>query len=332
MADPRKRVSRAVADGGEGIDSLDHQEPASGFGGRLPPLSMLRAFEAVGRFASMRKAGEALGVSHTVVSRHVRHLEAWFDRSLVVSGPRGITLTAAGNRLYEVTAAAFGEIADVTAELRPTRRLRGQLRLWCAPGLAARWLTPRLDALQAVLRDTIIVVRATPDLPDFGRDDADAAVIFSEGTPAAPVKAELLERARIFPVASPAWLATQAPITTIADLAGRKLIHEDNANQWQRFLRIAGHRAASLKGPRLWYASSTHDAALAGQGVALSTRLQADGDIAAGRLVELLDTDVSLGSYWLIAPETRWRHHTISNLLKWLRQEIGDRSAGEAVP
>lgn len=315
------------ASGGGEMDVGDGAEAA--FGGRLPPLSMLRAFEAVGRFSSMRKAGEALGVSHTVVSRHVRHLEAWFDLHLVTSGARGVRLTRAGARLFEVTTVAFGQIAEVTVELRPAQRLRGQLRLWCAPGLAARWLTPRLDALQSVLRDTIIMVRATSDQPDFERHEADAAIIFAEEAPAPPVAAALLQRVRIFPVASPVWLATQAPIASLADLAGQKLIHEDNASQWHRFFRLAGYRAATLKGPWLWSASSTHDAALAGQGVALSTSLQADGDIAAGRLVELLQTDVSLGGYWLIAPETRWRHRTISTLLKWLRQEIGGGSATE---
>ena len=39
---------------------------------------MVRAFEAVGRLSSMRKAADELAVCHTVVSRHVRNLKAWF--------------------------------------------------------------------------------------------------------------------------------------------------------------------------------------------------------------------------------------------------------------
>ena len=52
----------------------------------LPPLIMIRAFEAVGRTGSMRKAAEAMGVSHNVVSYHVRNLEAWIGLKLVERG------------------------------------------------------------------------------------------------------------------------------------------------------------------------------------------------------------------------------------------------------
>lgn len=288
---------------------------------RLPPLSMLRAFEAVGRCASMRKAAEDLGVCHTVVSRHVRNLEAWFDTRLIESGPRGVRLTEAGIRLFRAATTAFDIVAEATVDLRPVNQKRGHLRLWCAPGLAARWLTPRLDALQSALPDTAIVLRATTSQPDFALREADAAIIFA-GEPPPPAKAALLERTRIFPVASPAWLATQPPIATVDGLAGRSLIHEDSSDQWRRFFRAAGYDAGPLKGPWLWYASSAHDAALAGQGVALSTRLQAADDIRAGRLVELLDSNVSLGSYWFVAPENRWHSRTIAGLLNWLRLEI----------
>ena len=44
---------------------------------RMPPLHMVRAFEAVARMGTMRRAADDIGISHTVISRHVRHLEAW---------------------------------------------------------------------------------------------------------------------------------------------------------------------------------------------------------------------------------------------------------------
>jgi DNA-binding transcriptional LysR family regulator len=57
---------------------------------------MLRAFEAAGRTGSMRAAAEDIGVSHTVVSRHVRNLVHWFSQKLVRTGPRGDELTPEG--------------------------------------------------------------------------------------------------------------------------------------------------------------------------------------------------------------------------------------------
>ena len=100
----------------------------------LPPLGPLRAFEAVSRAGSMRKAAGELGLSHTVVSRHIRTLEDWMGRKLVAAGPRGVRLTTEGRVLYEAAARAFQLIGNAAHAVRITRRL-DSLRIWCIPGL-----------------------------------------------------------------------------------------------------------------------------------------------------------------------------------------------------
>ena len=49
----------------------------------LPPLHLVRALHAVGHTGSIRKGATELGVSHTVVSRHLRALEAWAGAKLL---------------------------------------------------------------------------------------------------------------------------------------------------------------------------------------------------------------------------------------------------------
>ncbi len=297
--------------------------------GRMPPLSMVRAFEAVGRLASMRKAAFDLGVCHTVVSRHVRNLEAWFGTRLVETSPRGILLTEEGRIFFRSVSSAFDVIAAATSELRPASA-RGLLRVWCVPGLAARWLAPRLADLQAALPGVEIVLRATKERPDFVHYEADAEIHFGE-MPETTARAVLLEQSRLFPVASPAWVASQTPVESLADLEKLRLIHEESRDQWRRWFELAGHHpTGDLAGPRLWYASSALDAAVAGQGVALATRLQAADDIVAGRLVELLATDVSLGDYWFVAPEARWNDPVLARFRTWLATSIAETRGGEA--
>ena len=297
--------------------------------GRLPPLSMVRAFEAVGRTASMRRAAADLGVCHTVVSRHVRNLEAWLGTRLVESGPRGVVLTEEGRGYFRSVAAAFDLIATATTDLKPAAA-RGVLRLWCVPGLAARWLAPRLADLQAALPDVEIVLRATTETPDFAHHEADAAIRFAEA-PDVGGRALLLERSRLFPVAAPRWQGAHPPVAELADLEGATLLHEESRDQWRRWFERSGHRPRSdLAGPRLWYASSALDAAVAGQGVALATRLQAADDMIAGRLVELLATDVDLGGYWLVVPEARWNDAVLARFRCWLIRSVAGTHGGEA--
>jgi len=288
---------------------------------RLPPLLMLRAFEATGRTGSMRKAADDLGVSHTVVSRHVRNLEGWMGRKLVTAGPRGVVLTAEGQILLASVSKAFGLITNTASELR-SPRADVNLRIWCIPGLATRWLTSRLAIIEEILRGTDVVLRATHVLPDFSIGEADLAIGFGDFETLAAGGIRLL-RPRMFPVASPQWLATHGTPASLADLPKWPLIHEESHRQWSDWFEAtgvaAGHR---LHGPRLWDASMGLDAARAGQGIALGSRVLAADDLASGRLVELFDTSIRLGGYYIVSSPQRRGNQAIDRLIAWFGSEL----------
>ena len=294
----------------------------------MPPLVMIRAFEAAGWMGSMRKAAEDLGVSHSVVSRHVKNLEFWMAVKLVASNPRGLRLTREGEIFHATISTAFELIAATTAELRPPAHRR-TLRLWCMPGLATRWLGPRLPQMQDLLSETELVLRAIDRLPDFSVGEADVMVGFGDPSDL-PVGATLLVRPRMFPLASRQWLDAAGPFDDVAALVGAPLIHEENRQQWADWFRAAGVAHEALHGPRLWDASLGFEAALAGQGVALATRLTAGEELARGRLVELFDTDIRLGAYYFIAAPARRKDRSIRKLHDWLAGELTRSEAAAA--
>lgn len=289
----------------------------------LPPLNALKAFEAVGRLGSVRRAAEALTVSHTVVGRHVRNLEDWVGVKLVHTGPHGTELTPEGRRLLDSVSVAFESIASAIDMVRPGAR-RGELRLWCVPGLAVRWLMPRLSQLQAALRETEVVLRPTDSAPDFSKHEADIEIRFGQRM-ATGVRSEELVLPRFFPVASPTFLATCPPIGAIADLAGLPLIHEESREQWRSWLDLAGVTChLPLQGPRVWYANVATDAAIMGQGVALTNRYLAASEVASGRLVEVLDTDIRIGGYFFHTASDRWNDPDIARVRRWLAQALAE--------
>lgn len=290
---------------------------------RLPPLNALKAFEAVGRLGSVRRAAEALSVSHTAVARHIRKLEDWIGVPLILAGPRGSGLTPEGQRLMAETTAAFQRIAAIAEALRPRTR-RGELRIWCVPGLATRWLAPHLAALEALLPDTEIALRPTDAVPDLARRDADIEIRFSVRD-APGVRACELMRPRFFPVASPEFLAAYPPVCNPADLIALPLIHEDTREQWRDWLVAAGASVPDrLQGPRVWYANVATDAAVMGRGVALTNAYLAGADLAAGRLVEMLTTDIRLGSYVLQTAADRWDEPAIARVRSWLIEALAE--------
>jgi LysR family transcriptional regulator, glycine cleavage system transcriptional activator len=287
----------------------------------LPPLIMMRAFEAAGRTGSMRRAADDIGVSHTVVSRHVRNLEHWLGLKLVRAGPRGVQLTIDGESFLAAVSKAFDIIGRAAEELRPSRNRR-QLRIWCIAGLATRWITPRLSALEQALDGADIELRATDTKPDFSQGEADILIGFNV-LERLPGQATALMSPRIFPVASPDWLAQHGAPASLAKLALMPLLHESNLIQWNNWFEAAGEPLKeALSGPRLSDASISFDAALTGQGIALVTELMASNELTSGRLVELFETDVKLGTYYLMTAPKRSGDPIVGLFRDWIAENI----------
>jgi LysR family transcriptional regulator, glycine cleavage system transcriptional activator len=285
--------------------------------GRMPPLHMVRAFEAVARMGSMRRAADDIGISHSVISRHIRHLEAWLRVRLMAAGPRGVKLTREGAVFFAAASRAFGTLAAATAELKPSSRRR-TLRIWCMPGLATRWLTPRLVLVQQTLPDAELVLRASDRLPDFSLEEADLMIGFADPREL-PDGAAPLVQPRMFPVASQQWVRDNGPPRSLEWLASRPLIHEESRQQWMDWFEAAGVSLdRPLSGPRLSDANLGFDAALAGVGVALATRLTASEEIADGRLVELFKTNIRLGGYFLLASPSLRKNSLTLGFQDWL--------------
>lgn len=284
-------------------------------------MIMLRAFEATGRTGSMRKAANDIGISHTVVSRHIRNLEAWIGWKLLAAGPRGIALTPEGQSLFATTTAAFQSIAGAAAQLR-SKAGSDEFHIWCVPGLATRWLIPRLEEIRRAISSGEVLLRAVDRSPNFLRGEADLMIGFGD-LDNLPDHAVPLLQPRMFPVASPAWLERHGMPGSLEDLTRLQLIHEESYAQWTDWFGQAGIDVQRpLTGPRLWDANLGFDAAMAGQGVALTSNLMVAREIENGRLVELFDTDIRVGGYYLITSGVKPQDERVARFRAWIECSI----------
>ncbi|CCD94048.1 putative transcriptional regulatory protein, LysR family [Bradyrhizobium sp. ORS 375] len=289
---------------------------------RLPSLIALRAFEAVGRRGSVRAAGDELAVSHTVVSRHLQNLQRSLGVALVRAEGRGLALTEVGRQFHAEVTQAFDIIARATTAVRPVAR--PTLNIWCIPGLANRRLLARLPELTGPPRNWDINLQPTLSHPDLPRGEADAEIVYAEELQTgSTVMAEELARPRVFPVASPAYLARFPDIATLGGLAKASLIHEESTLQWERWFDLAGYQhQVSLRGQRLWHAHLAIEAARMGQGVALANEILVADDVRSGALVEVLPSSVRMGAYQLVALRERWDEPAIVALRAWLKKVL----------
>ena len=84
---------------------------------QLPPLSAVRAFEAIARSGSVTRAAEELCRSHGAISRHLRLLQEHAGVALFEKDGTGLRLTQAGATFYASVRAAFDQLENAYERL-----------------------------------------------------------------------------------------------------------------------------------------------------------------------------------------------------------------------
>ncbi len=291
---------------------------------RWPGLTALRAFEASARLGSYRKAAVELHLDHTVVGKHVRKLEAELNVRLLETTPSGTALTAAGKDYYREIADALDTIGTATERLLEPN-LPTTLHIACSPGIGMCWLAPRIGGFLESSPDVEITLRPTSRAPNLVGGEADVDIRSTEAS-ATPGTTQLeLCRPRMYPVASPDFLAARPAVKQIEQLPELPLCHEETHQYWLLWLRAAGLEIDQAPGgPRYWSAALALDAARFGHGVAIANDYIAAEDLEAGRLVEVLPTSVYVYPYVFTARRQRWREPVVARFRQWL--------AGQMVP
>jgi LysR family glycine cleavage system transcriptional activator len=280
---------------------------------RLPPLVALRAFHALALTGSVRAAGEALSVSHTVVSRHVRNLEQALGVKLVSAAGRGLLLTAEGARFQARIAPHLAGLAEAAADLRRRER---RLTIRCVPGFANVRVLPRLPELQRLLPERDVVLEPRLSRPRPAGVEVDGEVVYLEHlSVASPLRAERLAVPRVFPVMTPEMRERQ-PIRHVDDLLRLPMLHDESMDLWRAWLR-AVRSQRQPHGSCLGTAQLAIDAARLGQGVALANELLVEDDLRAGRLVEAFPSEVRPKSYHFLADAGRWEEADVTVIRDW---------------
>ncbi len=296
-------------------------------GTRFPTFVALRAFEAAARLGSQRKAAQELHVDHTVVSKHIRALEAGLGVALLTATVGGTVLTPLGREYYQRIAHALEIIGAATARIRE-QGAYPTLHVACSPGFAVRWLTPRVSHFLELHPGLDIAIRPTTRAQGLGSGEADVDIRYTAHIEPGIRTCEL-GWPRVFPVANPHWLARYGPIEQVDQLLAVPLVHEETHEHWRLWLTRAGVAVNEPPhGPRYWNAALAIDAARMGQGVALANRFIVADELKAGQLVELLATDVVIHPYMFMVREERWDEPVIAGFREWLTTKIAAAAGG----
>jgi len=300
---------------------------------RLPTLNALRAFEAAARHLSFTKAAAELNVTQAAISHQVKALEEQLGLPLFRRLNRRLLLTDAGQTYVTRLTEAFDDIAEATEQVTSGPG-SGSLRISTLPSLAAKWLLPRLSRFRARYPEIDVFVSASHGLADFRRDDLHLAIRYGQGTYPG-LESVLLMEDEIFVVCSPQLLASGPPLRTPADLRHHTLLHDTSAEagrrDWRMWLERIGETGVDPdRGPGFSDANLILEAVVAGEGVALTRRSLATGDLAAGRLViPFGPIQPARNRYYLVYPKGTADIPKVRKFAEWLDEEVAaDRAAG----
>ncbi len=291
----------------------------------LPPLESLRAFRETALLGGFRRAGEALSISQSAVSHHIRKLEEMLGKPLFVRHAKSISLTAEGQLLLAAVQEAFGALEDASARIRggdPERPLRVSL----LPSFAANWLMARIGRFRAAHPGLEIQFDPTLDLADPGRGGIDLAIRYGARPEAAEVR--LLFAEELCPAAAPDY-AAGPPVRSPRDLLAHPLLDSRGSREWRLWLEAHGLDPAEARFVQLKDYNVVIEAMASGQGIAIARMRLLAGQIAAGRLRPCFATRLETleAAHWVLLPEGPARHPAAGLFADWLAAEAQD-SAG----
>ena len=209
---------------------------------RLPPLTSLRAFDAVARSSSLRDAATELSLTASAVSHQIRNLEEHLGVALLRRRGRGVELTPAGTMFASHVQRAFGELHHGVRALveGPDSRT---LRVSVTPVFGTEILMPRLTEFERTHPGLRVQLEMSEVLADFSDEPVDVAICAGLPPPAS-LYSEDLVTVHATPVCSPKLLAGPRPLRRVEDLRAHTLIclscEPELAGCWERWVMEAG--------------------------------------------------------------------------------------------
>ena len=293
------------------------------------PLAALQAFVLAAQHKNLSRAAERLNLTVSALSHQIRALETRLGQRLFERGPRGVTLTADGERLLDAVASPLESIERALAPVKASRD--GALALSMMTTFASGWLVPRLPRFVERHPELELQLHSGVALVDFAREPVDAALRFGPGQWPGLTAVHLFDE-WIAPVASPAFVERHRLSLPFTGNLSRLPLLGDPGDRWKDWFDLHGGA------PPKRYVASFGDSetllrgAVEGLGVALGRMVTARPLIHAGRLVVLVPERLrSEWSYFLVYPPRSARHAGVAAFREWVLEEAAAyQAAGPA--
>jgi DNA-binding transcriptional LysR family regulator len=296
---------------------------ASSAGAELPPLELLRSFEAASRTLSFTQAAAELALTQSAVSRQIQQLEASLGVLLFERRHRALALTEPGRVMQRAVVESLERLRDATARVRAAPMPR-HVAITCTPGFASLWLIPRLTRFTADHPLVDVRLSATLDVLDLERTRIDVAVRF---VPIVRGVGPPLFEESVMPLCAP---QVAASLRVPGDLVEQTLLTVDlpdhaeaPTTDWEPWFEVMGLTDLRMKNTlRFSQYADAVSAAVAGQGVVIGRLPLLRELVRNGRLVAPFgEGAASRRGYFIDTSRRAAANPDAQDFVRWLRAE-----------
>ena len=259
----------------------------------MDTLSSMRAFLRVVQAGGFSKAAARLDISPAMVTKHVNSLEERLGVRLLNRTTRQVSLTEAGAAYYDHCARIVADFDDVEASIGAlTSAPRGTLRITAPVDFGEDVLTPLVTEFMRDQPEVGPEVVLENRMVDLVEERFDVGIRLALKLPESSLIARPLARTRMVLCAAPGYLEAQGVPRTPADLERHRFlpfIHPLLRNELR--LRRDGEARVVSIAPVMRSNSMRvlREACVAGVGILMQTSATAWREVAAGRLVPVLE-------------------------------------------
>lgn len=255
-------------------------------------FKQIETFVSVAQRGSLSAAAIAEGVAPAVIGRRLDALEERLGVKLMLRTTRRLSLTFEGSAFLEDCQRILREVQDAEASVSAGGvKASGHLRISAPAGFGRRHVVPLLPDFLDAHPDVSITLDLSDRIVDIVNEGVDLAVRIGALDDSSLVGVRLAENRRVV-VASPAYLARRGTPAHPDDLAQHDcLLLAGGAGQRGWLFDIDGEIRSVRVGGRLECndGAALHAWALAGRGLAWRSMWEVGDEIAAGRLVPVLE-------------------------------------------
>lgn len=256
-------------------------------------LSGVGVLAAVVEAGSFVRAGEALGITQSGVSRAVARLEQRIGIRIFQRSARSIALTIEGREFFHAVQPHLARIEEAAVEAAGAMAvIRGRLRIAIEPAFGNYVLAPAIGAFLDRYPDLKVELIVRDHMPDLVAEGFDAAIRFGPPELSAAT-ARLLLRTTVPTCATPAYVASHGAPRHPADLAAHRciLMRDPSTGRGYGWSLRRGKEVVDVQPHGSLMVNDTGaliGALLSGHGIAQPLGVYAEQMISDGRLVELL--------------------------------------------